>query len=140
MDSLFGIGMSELVIILIIAGVVMGPERIAHVARWLGKTTAQLQTISRGFIRQLNNELDGSQDGQAIRDAMNEVQSLRQELQNLRQELATSTAPIIRESQQALQDAENSIHPPSLATGQKNGAPTTVADLPRLTAVADDPD
>lgn len=144
MDSLFGIGMSELVVILIIAGIVMGPERIAHVARWLGKTTVQLQAISRGFVRQLTNELDGSHDGQAIREAMNEVQSLRAELQNLRQELTTATAPVLKESQQLLQETENSIHPPDLAAGPKNGATAVPVppplELPRLTAVADDPE
>ena len=58
MDSFFGIGAPELVLILIIASMVMGPKRIGQTARWLGRTTAQLQNISRSFIRQLNAELD----------------------------------------------------------------------------------
>ncbi|MCP5098981.1 MAG: twin-arginine translocase subunit TatB, partial [Chloroflexi bacterium] len=63
MDSFFGIGFPELVTILILAGIVMGPARIGRVARWLGRTTAQLQTISRGFMRQLSAELESVDDG-----------------------------------------------------------------------------
>ena len=63
MDSVFGIGLPEFILIMLIAGIVMGPERIARTARWLGKTTAQLQAISRGFVRQLTAEIDGADDG-----------------------------------------------------------------------------
>lgn len=130
MDNLFGIGMPELILILIIAGVVMGPERIGKVARWLGKTSAQLQLISRSFMRQLNNELDGLDDGRALREAMNEVQALRQELQSLRQEFTSVTTSAAQEGKAALEDIENSIQPPSLQSltideataGTSNGA------------------
>jgi Sec-independent protein translocase protein TatA len=114
MDNLFGIGMPELILILIIAGVVMGPERIGKVARWLGKTSAQLQLISRSFVRQLNNELDGLDDGRALREAMNEVQTLRQELISLRQEFTTVTSAASQEGKAALAEIENAIQPPSL--------------------------
>lgn len=114
MDNIFGIGMPELILILIIAGVVMGPERIGKVARWLGKTSAQLQLISRSFMRQLNNELDGLDDGRAMRDAMDEVKALRQELQSLRQEFTSVTTSVTEEGKKALDEIENSIQPPSL--------------------------
>ena len=48
----------EFVVILLLAGIVLGPERIRDVARWLGKTTAQLRAVSRGFMQQLSAELD----------------------------------------------------------------------------------
>ena len=80
MDSFFGIGLPELILILIVAGIVMGPERIGQTARWLGRTTAQLQKISRGFVRQLNQELDNSCDGKALRETMQQLHQLRLEL------------------------------------------------------------
>ncbi len=50
MDSFFGIGLPEFVLILVIAGMVMGPERIVRMARSLGVVTARLQNISRSFL------------------------------------------------------------------------------------------
>lgn len=138
MDNIFGIGMPELILILIIAGVVMGPERIGKVARWLGKTSAQLQLISRSFMRQLNNELDGLDDGRALRDAMDEVQMLRQELRSLRQEFTSISTTVAQEGKTALDEIENSIQPPSLkpgtgdtpAAGANNGAHAEPAPQP----------
>lgn len=123
MDSLFGIGGPELILILIIAGVVMGPERIAHIARWLGKTTAQLQNISRAFMHQLTQELDGIDDDGALKDALGEMQALRKELETLKGELTATTTAVSKEGQDAIQEikeASNSILPPSLTA-----APTT---------------
>ncbi|MCP4419434.1 MAG: hypothetical protein GY805_22705 [Chloroflexi bacterium] len=114
MDSFFGIGFPELVLILIVAGIVMGPERIGQTARWLGRTTAKLQKISRGFVRQLNQELDGSGDGQAIKETMEELQQLRKELTDLRGEFTHTTKQVTQIGQQAIDDINNSIAPPSL--------------------------
>lgn len=163
MDSFFGIGFPELVLILIVAGIVMGPERIGQTARWIGRTTAQLQKISRGFVRQLNQELDNSGDGQAIRETMQELQQLRKELTDLRGEVNQTTKDAARTGQKAVEDIQNSIKPPSLepptlsvpskneavsedkpdnADNKNNGAaePTAVPKLPTPLDVPDDPE
>jgi Sec-independent protein translocase protein TatA len=87
MDSFFGIGLPELVLILIFAGLVMGPHRIRDIARMLGRITAQLQRISREFTRQLNAELDAVDSGE-IKGALRDVRSLQDEVEALRRELA----------------------------------------------------
>jgi len=162
MDSFFGIGFPELILILIVAGVVMGPERIGQTARWLGRTTAQLQKISRGFVRQLNQELDNSGDGQAIKETMQELQKLRKELTDLRGEVTQTTRDATRSGQKAIEDIQNSIKPPSMkpptiptppknedaakdeasADHEKNGAAesTAVPQLPTPLDVPDDPE
>ncbi|MCP4357209.1 MAG: hypothetical protein GY796_04220 [Chloroflexi bacterium] len=154
MDSFFGIGMPELILILVIAGIVMGPERIGRVARWLGKTTAQLQAISRGFVQQLQNEIDGIDDGAALKDAMSEVQSLRHELESLRTEFTMTTKAAVDEGTQAVEDIQHSIQPPILTPvkddGQTavsanyataaNNQSTSTPDLPQLLNVPDDPE
>ncbi|WP_420630987.1 twin-arginine translocase TatA/TatE family subunit [Candidatus Leptofilum sp.] len=114
MDSFFGIGFPELVLILVVAGIVMGPERIGQAARWLGRTTAQLQKISRGFVRQLNHELDNSGDGEAIRETMQELQQLRKELTDLRGEVNQTTSQATQDGKQAFEEINNSIQPPNL--------------------------
>lgn len=149
-----GIGFPELVLILVIAGIVMGPERIGHVARWLGKTTAQLQAISRGFVRQLQNELDGSDGGEALQEAMTEVQTLRRELETLRADFTSVANDTRQEGKAALQEVENSIQPPTLkptrSTSNQQETPLPADNsqaenksppaLPTLKHVPDDPE
>jgi Sec-independent protein translocase protein TatA len=87
MDSFFGIGLPELILILLFAGLVMGPHRIRQIARMLGRITAQLQRISREFARQLNAELDSVDSGE-IKGALRDVRSLQDEVEALRRELS----------------------------------------------------
>jgi len=162
MDSFFGIGFPELVLILIVAGIVMGPERIGQTARWLGRTTAQLQKISRGFVRQLNQELDGSGDGKAIKETMQELQQLRKELTDLRGEVNQTTKDATLSGRKAVEEIQNSIKPPNLNppvlpvppknedvgeakadnVSEKNGAAeaTAVPKLPTPLDIPDDPE
>lgn len=133
MDSFFGIGAPELIVILILAGIVMGPQRIRQVALWLGKTTAQLQAISRGFVRQLNAELDSVDQGGELKSTMKEVQELRRQVSNLRRELTSSALGTVNAGQSAIDESrqliENSIMPPELADDDGNSpAPSTNAE------------
>lgn len=156
MDSVFGIGAPEIVVILLLAGIVMGPHRIRQVALWLGKTTATLQSISRGFVRQLNAELDAVDGSGDLRGTMEEVKQLRQQVRDLRRELTSSTMSPINESKQILKESqqmvEQSIAPPSLKSiragaaedGQQASstpqAPSTPSELPKPVEVPDDPE
>lgn len=160
MDSFFGIGPAELVVILFLAGIVMGPKRIRQVAFWLGKVTAQLQSISRGFTRQLNAELSAIDDGGEMKDAWGEVQDLRNQLADLKREITSVASQPLIDGQQAVQEAknavDNTIRPPNLgaenwitnsdseqqATSEKgeqsqNGESS---DLPSIIEVSDDPE
>lgn len=160
MDSFFGIGAAELVVILFLAGIVMGPKRIRQVAFWLGKVTAQLQAISRGFTRQLNAELSAIDGEGDMKDAWGEVQDLRQQLADLKREITSvATQPMV-EGQQAVGEAksavDNTIRPPNLGPenwiskaneqqqpepqkgeSSKNGESK---DLPSIVEISDDPE
>lgn len=139
MDSLFGIGPLELFVVLIIAGIVMGPERIAQTARWLGKLTAQLQGISRGFALQLRNELDTIDSQGDIREAWQAVNDLQREVSDLRKQVlgvGQDTQKVIAESKAAVQ---NSIRPPQFdAPTADPPPPNGHSSLPQPLQIPDD--
>ncbi len=148
MDSFFGIGAPELILILVIAGMVMGPERIGRTARWLGRTSSQLQSISRSFIRQLNAELDV--DGtDEIKGAWNEMKDLRRQIDNLKGELTSVTHKALNDGKKPLADlkeeVERTIAPPSFRPSAVDDAavsdtPPPPPQLPKRIEVADDPE
>ena len=154
--ELFGIGFPELVTILIIAGLVMGPQRIAKFARQLGKWTAQLQNISRGFMNQLTSELDAEEMAD-LKDAMSEIQDLRQQLTDLRGEMTAAASQTSKEMEDVAKDMDPSILPPSVNPSSTpvngNGAeeskpeenrelktPSPIDQLPNILDIEDDPE
>ena len=152
MDSFFGIGAPELIFILILAGLVLGPHRIRNVARWLGKTTAQLQAISRGFTAQLSKELDSIDESGDLKGAMQEIQDLRRQVTELRQEITHGMTQPVNEAQQALDDGRNALNqtilPPAIQVQQSEEASPAVNGkvaqpplvLPKPVDIADDPE
>lgn len=121
MDSFFGIGLPELLIILIIAGLIMGPQRIRKVAYTLGRVTAQLQAVSRQFARQLNAELD-SLDDESIRGAMQDMRDLQKEVESLRQELSQVPKSLRGEGERVVKEAEDAFQPVSADNGKESEA------------------
>lgn len=159
MDSVFGIGLPELILILLLAGLVMGPQRIREVARWLGYMTAKLQAISRTFMRQLNTELDSLDESGELRGAMQDVQDLRRQVDELRRELMATTSKPFQEGKAALEEGRallnQSIAPPQLLAQRSKEVETAVKPdsstvenpivaapmtLPNLVDVPDDPE
>lgn len=57
MDSLFGIGGTELVIILILAAIVLGPERLVRSAHDLGKFIHTAKNYFETLSSELKSEL-----------------------------------------------------------------------------------
>ncbi len=127
MDSIFGIGVPELVIILLLAGLVLGPQRIRQAAYTLGRITAQLQRVSREFTRQLNAELDSLEDG-SIRDTMNDVRQLQKEVAELRRELADAPRSLQQAGQKLTKEAEKSLRDAASDAGQ--ASEETAAEAP----------
>lgn len=70
MDGIFGIGGSELVVILILAGVILGPERFARSAREIGKFVRNVKAYFSSFSSELKAELDVLDDIEKIKKCL----------------------------------------------------------------------
>ncbi len=58
MDSMFGIGGNELIVIVVLAIIVLGPERVARSVREIGKLARNLKSYFSALSDELRSELD----------------------------------------------------------------------------------
>lgn len=56
--DIFGFGGPEVLVIIILAGFVLGPERMVRAARQMGKYTHDLKEYVSTFTKELKTELD----------------------------------------------------------------------------------
>ncbi|MDH5560852.1 MAG: Sec-independent protein translocase protein TatB [Deltaproteobacteria bacterium] len=76
---MFNIGMTEMIIIGIIALVILGPSRLPGVARTIGKGLAELRRHTNEFKRTVSQELD-----EAAGNEIKEVKSFSEDLKLLK--------------------------------------------------------
>ena len=154
----FNVGLGEMVFILVMAGLFLGPHRIRIVARWLGQMTVKSRTIYREFMHQLNSELDES--GQAeLKGALDDIRRLQSEMRDLRNEIISTPQAAIDEAKSAVEEAqaalndddrfptENNMAGPvisaeTLAPPPSSPAPplnNSALELPQIVEVEDDP-
>lgn len=67
MDSVFGIGGSELLVIIVLAAIVLGPERLARSAREIGKFVRNVKSYFTSLSSELKAELDVLDEMQKIK-------------------------------------------------------------------------
>ena len=66
--NVFGMGPLEILIILLIAFIFLGPERMVDAGRWIGKAAAQLRRLSAGLPDMvIGEEPDGAPTGRTRR-------------------------------------------------------------------------
>lgn len=83
--NFLGMGPAELVLILIIAVIVLGPGKLPEVARALGKTMREFRSISDGVQNELRKELDSAsstvkEDGKPLSELSESLASIRASL------------------------------------------------------------
>ena len=69
---MFGIGSSELLVILIVAFVVLGPSHLPKIAKTLGKAMGEFRRVSTDFQRTLNLEAEKEEHEERKRQAEKE--------------------------------------------------------------------
>jgi sec-independent protein translocase protein TatB len=66
--DIFGIGTNELIVILLLAGIILGPERLARIARELGSFFRNVKNYFSSLTDELKAELDVLDDMKEIKD------------------------------------------------------------------------
>ena len=69
---MFGIGSSELLVILVVAFLVLGPSHLPKIARTLGKAMGEFRRVSTEFQRTLNLEVEKEEHEERKRQAEKE--------------------------------------------------------------------
>jgi len=142
--NLFGIGPMELIFVLIIALVVMGPERLPQVAREMAKMMAQVREIYTEIMGTLTKEFG---DMEELKEIQRDFNSLREPLNlnklgktpNKSSEKATSSTPkrstaeqlakptdaasAAKETSQPLSSSAGTPPPPALAASAASAFP-----------------
>ncbi|MEG6593885.1 Sec-independent protein translocase protein TatB, partial [Desulfovibrio sp. 1188_IL3213] len=66
---MFGIGSTELLVILVVALIVLGPKSLANVSRTLGKAMGEFRRVSTDFQRTLNAEAEEEEQKKRKKEA-----------------------------------------------------------------------
>lgn len=70
---MFGIGGTELLVILVVALLVLGPKSVPQIARTLGKAMGEFRRVSTEFQRTLNVEIAVEEDAKLKKQAEKEL-------------------------------------------------------------------
>ena len=93
MDFL-GVGPLELVVVLIIALIVVGPERLPQLAQSIGKTMRDLRAMSQGLTTEWQREINNISDinpGEGLKEAL--TQPFQQVQAEVQQALSAPLTP-----------------------------------------------
>ena len=72
---MFGIGAPELLVILVVALVVLGPQRLPELARSLGRAMSELRRASLDIKEEFENLDSQVEDGRAVEPSPEAVES-----------------------------------------------------------------
>jgi Sec-independent protein translocase protein TatA len=98
--NFLNIGPWELMVILALSIMVMGPKRVVEIARAIGRVSAQMRRLSGEFLGTLQSELQ---------DAEEEVRQVAQDVSGSGAELSAQVRQVGQGTQQALEgEAEES--------------------------------
>lgn len=134
---MFGIGSTELLVIILVALVVLGPKSLTGITRSLGKAVGEFRRVSTEFQRTLNAEVDQAAEDDRKKAAEAAAPSAAPEAASPRQEAAP-----VRTAQESARTAggAQSPAPQTTQTQTQAAAPQDARDaMPSFDAVPQPP-
>ncbi len=127
---MFDLGISELVVIFVVALLVFGPEKLPEIARSMGKGLGELKKALDGVKTQINSELHEVRDIKELKDldpiALKNELFKNEELFKIEEETAPPPPQKAEEIKEVppepvqVKDDEKSGHPPNQSNDQLN--------------------
>ena len=108
---MFNIGMFELIVVLLVAFLVVGPKDLPKVARWLGR---QVKSIRR-LVKEIKQETGWNEFAKEFKDTESEVKSafkeadISRELKDATDEIEAGVNEAAQEVNQAAKEIEDEI-------------------------------
>ena len=98
---MFGIGSTELLVILVVALLVLGPKNLPKIAHTLGRAMGEFRRVSTEFQRTLNTEIAFEEEAEKkkARKAAAEQQAKKQEAAALETTPASAAEPNMSETE-----------------------------------------
>ena len=112
--NFMGIGTGELIVILIIAVLVVGPDKMVELASKLGRLFVKLRQMTDGATHEFRDALAIDEIKDAIKGVTDEVKDIGQEIKGT----ADDVAAIRTDAQGAVQDFQNVAEGKSMAAPQ----------------------
>ncbi len=92
----FGVGLPEIILILIVAVIVVGPKRLPEVAAQVARVVRQLRGYATDVTTQMRSELD---------ELTREYEQMRKELEEVRETAVKDIDSVSREVDRAVREA-----------------------------------
>lgn len=105
---MFDIGLSEILVIGVVALLVIGPERLPEVARTAGKYFGKFRAVVSGVQRDFNAELQNTELKKLISDQESQLNQLRTIVTETRAELNKSANDVGNAVDDAIKESNKS--------------------------------
>ncbi|MFO7728350.1 MAG: TatA/E family twin arginine-targeting protein translocase [Desulfonatronovibrio sp.] len=98
---MFGIGTTEIIVIMVVALLVLGPKKLPEIAKSLGKTLAEFRRVSTDVKRTIEMEVDREEETQAKKKIKQEMAKKASKESHPPEQEQTGTSPEVENKKES---------------------------------------